>query len=211
MLKWLKKNRDAIVVAVVTGIALKIVDGNSLNIMDSLLALGGPIVGFIVDKIYLLSAKYSVASMSYVLLDLVITMVCALAIGMAIVTFFMDWREKKDQTNIPTVVECKWGDFQEKALSKEKDGFLRLNILRIILVFLGLLLFTMNMVVYGIPGKNYSLFERNMIAIHPYIEEVEYNQLFSKWVMMKGEADFSVIKQRIETVKKENNLGEYKF
>lgn len=211
MLKWLKKNKDAIVIALVAGIVLEIVKGNSLNILDSLLSLGGPIAGFVVDKIYFLSARYSVASMSYVLVDLFITTICSICMSVAIVHIFMDRHKKKEQLDDPTVVECVALDSHGNVLSEHKEGFFRINRLRLFIIFWGLILFMMNMFFYAIPGKNYSLFERNMIAIHPYIEEMEYNQLFSKWVMMKNEADFSVIKQRIEVVKKNNNLGEYKF
>lgn len=211
MLKWLKKNRDAIVITVVAAIALEIVKSYSLNIIDSILALGVPVVGFVVDKIYVLSAEYSVASMSRMPSDLIITLMCSVLFGWALGLFYIDWHGKK---YIPEDFEYVVVESQENASgnsSKKKVGLSRRRKFRIMLVICGLIIYIVYMVGFFIPGENYSLFERNMTAIHPYIEETEYNQLFSKWVMMRGEADFSLIKKRIEAVKKDNNLGEYKF
>ena len=52
----------------------------------------------------------------------------------------------------------------------------------------------------------YSKFEKNLIAIRPYIEEQEYNLLKSKWVLMKGKNDYLIIDETITNIKKKNNL-----
>lgn len=199
MIKWIVKNKDAIIITVLIGILLEIGKHFYSNLINFFSNIGISFVDSAVDWFYGIVAKYTPWSYSYGFIQFVSVMMLSFSLGFVIAPKFAERKKNKVMAKFE-------GEDREKKekLSLELKSSARK--IKITLIVMSSILFVATHIFYVIPGMYFSVFDRSMTIIRPYIDENEYNSLKSKWFLMKSKSDYDSIDQRILEIRKRNNL-----
>ncbi|OWV16869.1 hypothetical protein B7990_11325 [Fibrobacter sp. UWB4] len=186
--KYSKDIRIGLVVAIIMLVLTKL-GGYLLElVMLAIPKIGIPIFDFFVNLIYKSAASYSSSSMIWFFTAIFFSVFFLVAFYIAMRPFKKDVGEQLYESVVP----CKESNSRKNKV--------------VLLMSISFFDFLLGLFIFVIPGMYYSKFEKNLIAIRPYIEEQEYNLLKSKWVLMKGKNDYLIIDETITNIKKKNNL-----
>lgn len=194
MTKWIIKNKDPILVTVIFGIFLEISRYLFPYFVDFFSGIGISFIDKIIDLFYRTVSSYSPLAYSYSVVQFFALALLSLSIGFCLGPILA---RRKDSMRLAK------GMSQEEFVANIKSSIRKMKVVIIIsstVVFLFVHFFLV------IPGMYYSKFDRAMTIVRPYVEDVEYNSLKSKWFLMKSKADYDYIDQRLLEIKEKNGL-----
>lgn len=182
--QWTNKNKNSLFVGVVGSLIWQILVFTSGYIPQA----GINVIRTLENMIYFNSSAISSASMINLLFSMILG-VFLFGGTYRIIDFIVDKilnKLKKKQSNNTDI---------------SKIGKKILNNLQISFMLLFLLL-GLNMISFNLKIK----YDLDMISIKPYISEMEFNKLNSKWIQMKEKNDYREIYKVIKRIQEENQL-----
>ncbi len=219
MKEWIFKHRNEIFVGIICSITVTIVVKAGAILALIIPRAGQSLWGAFVDYIFHEAAIQSSVSLLGNIYTITISMLCAALCGFlsGFLRGIVDVEKyKKVNTFLKTSKNC--GVKTEEVIEAEKKleklgnklnsvkSIKALKIRIIYLLFCCILFFLYGLTCIYYPTKLYHCYQIDIIYISPYISEQDIKILNSRWVSMKGKADYEAIYAKINQVKKENNL-----
>ena len=217
-MKWLKKNRDGLIVGIVSSILFTLL----LKISKNILALPPEKwYSFFQNYLYKLAAKQTNASISEHTLVLIITV----SIGALIPSLIKSFQIVNETNIIIRMKETNATDKPTEELSDEEIKLIRQynkikrkanksvkgevkEVKRGFFVILILLIMIMAIAIscFYYPWAMWKTFQLDIIQISPYTDETVIKMLKSKWVSMDEKKEYIEIYDQINSIKLENGF-----
>lgn len=199
MAKWIKKNKDGIIVTLVFGALLEAGSCFFPDIVDILSSIGISFIDVTIDLFYRVVSCYSPLSQSYLPIQFFSMVLLSLTVGFTAATKMSKKKENRGKEKVAA---------EQNTPDKKADDNIEVKISKVQIssILVCFLFFLTAHITSVIPGMYYSTFDRDMTIIRPYIEEHEYYSLKSKWFLMKSKDEYDYIEKRINEVQEINGL-----
>lgn len=228
MKDWLIKHKNEIIVGVICSIIVTILLKASAILTLFISSASPSILGVLVDCIFRVAANQRVISLSLIILSFDIFsflgIVCSYIlkekrhisdvetnnemIRLGCLTHYATI-EKGLITDSSKPQELTDAEYKLQLLTKRKQQKLSVKGLKVLIIFFsfGVIIITLSYLTYiSYPISLFHDYQIDIIQISPYISEQDVKILNSRWVSMDGKADYDVIYEKINQIKKENNL-----
>ncbi len=222
MKEWFIKHKNEIFVGIICSVAVTLIIKASEILTFFIQRNGQSLWTAFVDYIFRKAAIQNSVLISLKLYSIVDIIVLSSFITLVIVILRIFSLIKTIKMNQEIIKQKKSDEIKsdeilkaEKTLDKldKKYGFepamKRLKILALIFLLLCLYMLIKEFSCTIFPAMLYHDYKIDIIQITPYISEHEVKIFESRWVSMKGKADYDAIYEEINDIKQKNNLTRY--
>ncbi len=191
---WFIKYINEIIIAIMVGIFMKWWD----FLVQLIPQTGQSIWEAFIDFIFRETANQSSVSLIGYIFQMVIGSFVGFFLGFLTRCYFYIFKREKKGINT-------MNSEQMNAVGQKTRR--RTIIMLFITIFLLLAyLYTVSMACVYYPARKWHNYQLDMLLVSPYISEQELKLFNSQWVSMQGKADYNAIYEKINQIKKENNL-----